>query len=127
MFGSHDWSPNLHIKAVQSYGLASDVAKHLSENFGDRLHDVVNQRHFCVSLVICFVCQVKLCKPTGKHWPVLGVLVSPDFPFTEAEVRFVIRNEYACTLTDVLARRLRLGFLDTTGVFLFCAVCCFLF
>lgn len=86
----------MHIKAVQSYGVAAEVAQHLSENFGDRLHDVV-----------------KLCKPTGKHWPVLGVPVSPNFPFTEAEVRYVVRNEYACTLVDVLARRLRLGFLDT--------------
>lgn len=28
-------------------------------------------------------------------------------------MRYVARNEYACTLEDVLARRLRLGFLDT--------------
>jgi hypothetical protein len=27
VFGSHDWSPNLHIKAVQSYGLAAEVAQ----------------------------------------------------------------------------------------------------
>jgi glycerol-3-phosphate dehydrogenase len=93
VFGSHDWSPNLHIQvdpvvfvcyaciclhscqAVQSYGLHASVAQHLSENFGDRLHDVV-----------------KLCRPTGKHWPVLGVAISPDYPFTEAEVRYVIRK-----------------------------------
>jgi glycerol-3-phosphate dehydrogenase len=96
VFGSHDWSPNLHIKAVQSYGLDSAVATHLAENFGDRLHDVV-----------------KLCRPTGKRWPVLGIPIAPGFPYTEAEVRYVVRHEYACTLTDTLARRLRLGFLDT--------------
>ncbi len=96
VFGSHDWSPNLHIKAVQSYGLDANVAKHLAENFGDRLHEVG-----------------KLCRPTGKRWPVLGIPIAPAFPYTEAEVRYVVRDEYACTLVDTLARRLRLGFLDT--------------
>ena len=33
-------------------------------------------------------------------------------PYTEAEVRYVVRNEAARSITDVLSRRMRLGFLD---------------
>ena len=34
-----------------------------------------------------------------------------DFPYIEAEVAYILRNEFACTAQDVLYRRLRLGFL----------------
>jgi glycerol-3-phosphate dehydrogenase len=98
VIGSHNWSPNLYIQAVQSYGLDVEVAQHLSTNYGDRLHKVV-----------------KLCRATGKKWPVLGVPLSSGFPFTEAEVRYVVRHEYARTLVDVLARRLRVSFLDAAA------------
>ena len=36
-------------------------------------------------------------------------------PFTEAEVLYVVRREYACTTLDVLARRFGLTFMDVNG------------
>jgi glycerol-3-phosphate dehydrogenase len=36
----------------------------------------------------------------------------PEFPFTKSDVLYMIKNEMACTLEDILARRLRILFLD---------------
>lgn len=44
--------------------------------------------------------------------PSLGDRLHPAFPFTRAEVVFAVRHEMACTVEDVLARRVRLLFLD---------------
>ncbi len=38
--------------------------------------------------------------------------IHPDFPYTNSDVLYAIRNEMACTLEDVLSRRIRLLFLD---------------
>ncbi|MFZ1455663.1 MAG: glycerol-3-phosphate dehydrogenase/oxidase [Saprospiraceae bacterium] len=38
--------------------------------------------------------------------------IHPDYTFTVADVLFAIRHEMACTLEDILARRIRLLFLD---------------
>jgi glycerol-3-phosphate dehydrogenase len=45
--------------------------------------------------------------------PSLAEKLHPDFPFILAEVIWAIREEMAMTVEDVLARRLRLLFLDT--------------
>jgi glycerol-3-phosphate dehydrogenase len=47
-----------------------------------------------------------------KENPSLGTLLSDGLPYTEAEVIWAVRNEMARTVEDVLARRLRLLFLD---------------
>jgi glycerol-3-phosphate dehydrogenase len=47
-----------------------------------------------------------------KENPSLGTLLSDNLPYTEAEVTWAVRNEMARTVEDVLARRLRLLFLD---------------
>ena len=39
--------------------------------------------------------------------------LSPQHPFIEAEVVYAVRSEYALRIEDVLARRMRLAFLDT--------------
>uniref|UniRef100_A0A914UX51 glycerol-3-phosphate dehydrogenase n=1 Tax=Plectus sambesii TaxID=2011161 RepID=A0A914UX51_9BILA len=71
------------------------VAQHLATTYGDRAYSVA-----------------KLCKLTGKRWPIVGKRLHGEFPYLEAEVHYAIR-EYACTAIDVLARRLRLAFLNT--------------
>jgi glycerol-3-phosphate dehydrogenase len=48
-----------------------------------------------------------------KEDPNLSEKLHPDFPYTMAEVVWAIKEEMAMTLEDVLARRLRLLFLDT--------------
>jgi glycerol-3-phosphate dehydrogenase len=44
--------------------------------------------------------------------PSLAECLHPDFPFTKAEVVWACRQEMACRVEDVLARRLRMLFLD---------------
>ncbi|XP_028155761.1 probable glycerol-3-phosphate dehydrogenase, mitochondrial isoform X1 [Ostrinia furnacalis] len=48
---------------------------------------------------------------TGKRWPIIGKKVHPEFPYIDAEIRYGVR-EYACTAVDMIARRLRLAFLN---------------
>ncbi len=38
--------------------------------------------------------------------------IHSDFPYTETDVLYAIKNEMACTLEDILSRRIRLLFLD---------------
>lgn len=92
------------------------MAKHLSETYGDRAFSVA-----------------KLASLTGKRWPIVGKRLHEEFPYIDAEVcdlqnyfffpmkvnlfffynkvRYAVR-EYACTAVDVIARRLRLAFLN---------------
>lgn len=44
--------------------------------------------------------------------PGLSERLHPDYPYTAGEIVWLIRNEMALTLEDVLARRLRILFLD---------------
>lgn len=93
--GAHNWDPLLYIHLVQDYGLEADVAQHLANTYGDRAFVVA-----------------RMCKMTGKRWPIVGHRLHEEFPYLEAEVSYAVR-EYACTAIDVIARRLRLAFLNT--------------
>nr|WP_288836597.1 glycerol-3-phosphate dehydrogenase/oxidase [uncultured Flavobacterium sp.] len=42
----------------------------------------------------------------------LSEKINPDYPYTKAEVVWAVKNEMALTVEDVLARRIRLLFLD---------------
>lgn len=85
----------MFIGLIQRYGLETEVAKHLSDNYGDRAWTVCD-----------------LAEPTGKAWPLYGVRLSTLYPFIEAEVRYAVRHEYAQTAVDVISRRLRIAFLN---------------
>lgn len=95
LVGSDGWSRNMFIGLIQRYGLETEVAKHLSDNYGDRAWTVCS-----------------LASPTGANWPLHGIRIHPQYPFIEAEVRYAVRNEYAQTAIDVLSRRTRLSFLN---------------
>ncbi|KAL4246593.1 Glycerol-3-phosphate dehydrogenase [Abortiporus biennis] len=95
LVGSHGWSRNMFIGLIQRFGLETEVAKHLSENYGDR------------AWTVC-----ELAQPTGRAWPLYGIRLSPGYPFIEAEVRYAVRHEYAQTAIDVISRRTRLSFLN---------------
>ncbi len=47
-----------------------------------------------------------------KHQPELEEKLHQDFPYLMGEVVWAVRNEMARTVEDVLARRLRVLFLD---------------
>ncbi|KAI0081559.1 DAO-domain-containing protein [Panus rudis PR-1116 ss-1] len=95
LVGSEGWSRNMFIGLIQRYGLETEVAKHLSENYGDR------------AWTVCTLAQ-----PTGSSWPLYGIRLSPGYPYIEAEVRYATQYEYAQTAVDVIARRTRLSFLN---------------
>jgi len=46
----------------------------------------------------------------------LSEKIHPDYPYTKAEVVWAVKNEMALTVEDVLARRIRLLFLDARAV-----------
>ncbi|XP_035230807.1 glycerol-3-phosphate dehydrogenase, mitochondrial-like isoform X2 [Stegodyphus dumicola] len=92
--GASGWTPNMYIRLVQDYGLESEVAQHLANTYGDRAFAVAKQASL-----------------TGKRWPIIGRRLHEEYPYIEAEVRYAI-YEYACTAVDVIARRLRLSFLN---------------
>lgn len=95
LIGSHGYSHTMFIRLIQQFGLETEIAQHLANSYGDRAWAVAS-----------------LAKSTGKRWPVFGRRVSNQYPYIEAEVRYAVRREYACTAVDVLARRLRLAFLN---------------
>ncbi|KAH7714276.1 Protein T25G3.4 [Aphelenchoides avenae] len=93
--GGHNYDPLMYIHLVQDYGIEVDVAQHLASTYGDRAFVVA-----------------RMCKMTGKRWPIVGHRLHEEFPYLEAEVYYAVK-EYASTAVDVLARRLRLAFLNT--------------
>ncbi|KAF9350447.1 mitochondrial glycerol-3-phosphate dehydrogenase [Mortierella sp. AD094] len=95
LIGSHGYSKTMFIRLIQQFGLETEIAQHLANSYGDRAWAVAS-----------------LAQSTGKRWPVFGRRISPQYPYIEAEVRYAVRREYACTAVDVLARRLRLAFLN---------------
>ncbi|XP_008323277.1 glycerol-3-phosphate dehydrogenase, mitochondrial isoform X2 [Cynoglossus semilaevis] len=92
--GAKGWTPTLYIRLVQDYGLEMEVAQHLASTYGGRAFEVA-----------------KMAQVTGQRWPIVGKRLVSEFPYIESEVLYAIK-EYACTATDVIARRTRLGFLN---------------
>ena len=95
LIGAHGFSKTLFINLIQHFGLETDVAKHLTESYGDRAWTVA-----------------ALSTPTEQRFPVRGMKISPLYPFVDGEIRYAVRHEYAQTAVDVLARRTRLAFLN---------------
>ncbi|EGX89187.1 glycerol-3-phosphate dehydrogenase [Cordyceps militaris CM01] len=83
------------IPLIQYFGVETEVAKHLTESYGDRAWSVA-----------------ALCKQTNQRFPARGERISQLYPFVDGEVRYACRHEYAQTPVDILARRTRLAFLS---------------
>lgn len=96
LLGSHGWTPNMYIKLIQQFGLESDVAKHLTDTYGDRAWTVCS-----------------MASATGKRWPLHGKRLDENYPYLEDEVSYTARREYTETVTDFIARRTRLSFLNS--------------
>jgi glycerol-3-phosphate dehydrogenase len=95
LVGAHGFSKTLFINLIQHFGVETDVAKHLTESYGDRAWTVA-----------------ALSSPTEQRFPARGERISPLYPFVDGEVRYAVRHEYAQTAVDVIARRTRLAFLN---------------
>jgi len=95
LIGAHGYSKTLFINIIQHFGIETDVAKHLTESYGDRAWTVA-----------------ALSAPTEARFPARGEKISALYPFVDGEVRYAVRHEYAQTAVDVIARRMRLAFLN---------------
>jgi glycerol-3-phosphate dehydrogenase len=95
LIGAHGYSKTLFINLIQHFGVETEVAQHLAGAYGDRAWTVAS-----------------LSSPTNLRFPVHGKRLSPLYPFIDGEVRYAVRHEYAQTAVDVLARRMRLAFLN---------------
>ena len=93
--GAHGYSKTLFINLIQHFGLETEVAKHLSQSYGDRAWMVA-----------------ALASRTEKRFPVRGRRLSELYPIIDGEIRYAVQYEYAQTAVDVLARRTRLAFLN---------------
>ncbi|BDD61831.1 hypothetical protein MPDQ_002610 [Monascus purpureus] len=93
LVGAHGYSKTLFVDLLKHYpSIEQDIAEHLAHNYGDRAWDVASSSS----------------SSKGMQFQRLV----PTHPFTDAEVRYAVRNEYAQTAADFLARRTRLSFLD---------------
>lgn len=100
---------NLAVNLSQKYDLAFDVAQHLVRNYGTRagqVLDMVDQDTVKGSRSGLY-----------KHYRRLyeGAAATTGYPYLEVEVRYAVNHEYAVSPADVLARRTRLAFLNSTA------------
>jgi glycerol-3-phosphate dehydrogenase len=84
LYGSENWNHDYWQELVKNYQVAPDVAHHLSAKFGTAAPNILN---------------------LAKTDPTLGERVVAQHPLTRAEVLYVVREELAATIEDVLARR----------------------
>ncbi|KAH8285813.1 hypothetical protein KR018_009269, partial [Drosophila ironensis] len=89
--GAQGWCCMLPLELVQDYGVPMDVAQHISDSYGYNGHALLGQA------------------PDRLN------RLHPSYPYIEAEVQYAVRIEYACTMVDVIARRLRAAFVDTAA------------
>ena len=92
LVGASGFEPDAFERLARSYSLPNDVARHLHRAYGSLAPVVIEQSG-----------------PDGKQ------RLAPEHPFIEAEVSYARDHEYACNADDVLARRLRLTFLDSAA------------
>jgi glycerol-3-phosphate dehydrogenase len=90
LIGSHDHLKELKKTLLEKYNITAASAEHLAHSYGSRA---------------LFILEGS--SPEDRE------LLIPGFPYLKAEVHYVIEHEYALTAEDILARRLRLNFLDT--------------
>jgi len=106
------WHENLGVRLSQQYDLAYDIAQHLVRNYGTRAAEVLSYAEEG---------SVKGSRSgLYKHYPRLyeGAAATTGYPYLEAEVRYAIAKEYAVTPADILARRTRLAYLNSTAALL---------
>ncbi|KAF5244763.1 hypothetical protein FAUST_2280 [Fusarium austroamericanum] len=90
LIGAHGYSTSLASQLMEMYPIDADVADHLAHNYGDRAWTVLS---------------------TNAS---LNTRLVSGLPYLESEVAHGIRNEAACTVADIIARRTRLSFLDSS-------------
>ena len=92
LIGADGYRAGLESELATQYGLDADMAEHLAHAYGVRAGELLADagEHGCRRLVAAY-------------------------PYIEAEVLWAVQQEMALTPDDVLARRLRLAFLDESA------------
>eukprot|EP00123_Amoebidium_parasiticum_P014251 comp22412_c1_seq1/m.33524 comp22412_c1_seq1/g.33524 ORF comp22412_c1_seq1/g.33524 comp22412_c1_seq1/m.33524 type:complete len:604 (-) comp22412_c1_seq1:538-2349(-) len=90
LIGGREYNRDHDQVLVSKFGLPHDVAFHLNQSYGDQATTVA-----------------ELSKSHN-----LTNRLAQNYGMIEGEVIYAVRNEYAATATDYLARRTRLAFLD---------------
>ncbi|MBK6931787.1 MAG: FAD-dependent oxidoreductase [Saprospirales bacterium] len=89
--GAANDTPGIEQDLRTQWALPEDVARHLAANYGSRATQVAQ---------------------LARDNPDLAGRLLPAYPYLRAEVVYAIRLEMACTLRDVLARRIRMEITD---------------
>jgi len=92
LLGGAGYDPAYGARLAQDFGLEREVADYLNQAYGDRSDSVA--------------------KLSTQGY---AVRLAAGYPYLEAEVLWAVREELAQTPMDVLARRIRLAFLDTSA------------
>ncbi|EER38713.1 glycerol-3-phosphate dehydrogenase [Histoplasma capsulatum H143] len=108
VIGAHGYHKTLHIDLIKKFNLDAEVALHLAHSYGDRAWEVAS-----ISASASPASASTSGTPTLS--PASHERLSPSYPYLKAEVKFAVKNEYAMTAADILARRTRLAFLDTNA------------
>ena len=91
--GKVGFSNNLTLRLCQEFKISFAVAKHLASAFGGHASEV---------------CRIALNEPTRR----LQDQIIASQPYIRAEVVFSVRHEFARHAEDIIARRMRLAFLN---------------
>lgn len=96
LWGGEGYTKNTAVKLVQKFGIAEDMAKHLAKTYG------------ILAFEVCY-----LSKPSGKRWPRFGKRLVEGYPYIESEITYACRNEYVCTVKDMISLRFRLAYINS--------------
>lgn len=88
------------------------IAKKACQTTDLRLHGYNNQVHMEDSVLSLYGSDAAAIRALEESDAQLAAKIHPNYPYTYAQVRWAVEHEMAQTLEDVLARRIRLLFLD---------------
>jgi len=91
LVGARNYTESLASELIKQKQLEPDIATHLAHAYGDQAPMVI---------------------ALWDRDPKLATRLVSNYPYVAAEVIYALRNEYAHHATDILARRMRLAFLD---------------
>mmetsp|Transcript_69 Transcript_69/g.128 ORF Transcript_69/g.128 Transcript_69/m.128 type:complete len:729 (+) Transcript_69:167-2353(+) len=104
-FAPEGYKHNLDSVLSRKYHINPEVATHLVKTYGTRASDVLDFEDGK---------RVKR-SPDGAYQEFPKLTTATNCHYLECEVRYAVQNEHACTAADILMRRTRLAFLNSTA------------
>jgi len=98
LFGGEGYNArDYQILLREKFHYERDIAEHLASSYGTKSELVA-----ALSPIL-----------HTEHGNIRGERLNDEYPIIEAEIRYCCRNEYAVTAVDIIARRVRLSFLNS--------------